>query len=269
MKIYLMTDLEGVSGVVEFEDRKDESPRNHALRQRYSRLLTGEVNAAVAGAFAAEATEVVVDDSHGRGYTIDPELLDERVRVIHGSGRPRIMPGIDETFDAMLMVGAHAMARTRGAVLYHTMSCGVREIRINGTPMGEIGIFAFVAGAFGVPMVLCTGDTAACREAAGLVPGIVTAAVKEGLSRYAAVSQSPAVACRMIRDAAERSLAQRDKVKPLVLDPPFTYQEDTYPNEADSRASHPADLPATWTTGQLITAPTACELIDRVWRREV
>ena len=265
MKIYIMTDLEGVSGVVEFEDRRDESPRNIALRQKYSRLLAGEVNAAVEGAFAGGATEVLVDDSHGGGYTIDVELLDDRVRVLHGRERPRIMAGIDDTFDGMFIIGAHAMACTRGAVLYHTMSVDTRQIRLNGRPIGEIGIFAFCAGAFGVPTLLVTGDAAACREASALVPRITTLAVKDGLSRYAAIAHSPAKARQMIREAAKQAIARRATVVPLVLDPPYTYQDETFPKDGNCRESNPAK----WTTNDEVHADSARELIARVWGREV
>jgi D-amino peptidase len=269
LKIYIMTDLEGVAGVVQWEGRKDESPWNIHARKWKARLLTAEVNAAVDGAFAAGATEVVVDDSHGGAYTIDFEQLDGRARVLHGRDRPCIMAGLDESFAGMLVVGAHAMARTRGAVLYHTMSLETREIRINGKPFGEIGIFAFVAGAFGVPTLMVTGDAAACREAATLVPGVMTVAVKDGLSRYSAISHSAMTARRMIREAACEAVRRRAAIKPMVLEPPFTYQEDSFPAQGDIQASSPAKLPATWTTGEEIRATTARELIDKVWSRDV
>ncbi len=269
MKIYIMTDLEGVSGVLEFDDRKNENVWNTNIRLRNSRLLTGEVNAAVEGAYAAGATEVLVDDSHGGGRTIDIELLDKRVSVVHGRDRPRIMAGMDESFDGMLFVGAHAMAGTRGGVLYHTMSCDTRQIRLNSRAVGEIGIFAFVAGAFGVPMLLVSGDTAACAEAKKLIPDIVTAEVKKGLSRYAAISQAPAKARRLIREAARKAVRRRKAIAPLVFAPPFTYQADGFADDSADHASNPAHLPATWTPGDEIRAATARELISAVWNRDV
>ncbi len=269
LKIYVMTDLEGCAGVVAWESRKDESPWNIRMRRQKSRLLTGEVNAAVDGAFAAGATEVVVDDSHGGAYTIDFERLDPRARIIHGRERPRIMAGIDESFDAMLLVGVHAMAGTKGAVLSHTMSLETREIRINQKPIGEIGIFMFVAGAFGVPTLLVTGDAAACREARSHVPGIATVAVKEGYSRYSALSWSPKRSRKMIRAAAEAAILRRPRVKPFLLKPPFAYQEDAFAADADASASSPSKLPDTWTTTPEIRAETARELIDKVWGRDV
>jgi len=268
MKVYIVTDLEGVSGVVEFEDRKDESPRNLALRQKYSRLLAGEVNAAVEGAFEGGATEVLVNDCHGGAYTIDFEMLDSRARVIHGRERPIWMVGLDETYDAMFSLGVHAMAGTRGGVLYHSMSTIVRQIRLNGTPVGELGLEAFCAGAYGVPLVLVTGDAAACREAEALVPGVVTVAVKEGLSRYAAISIPPEKARALIREGAKRAMARIGDIKPFALDPPYTYQIDLYPRAANCKVSNPANLPRTWTTRPEVRADTARELPKAVWGRE-
>lgn len=269
LKIYIVTDLEGVSGVVEFEDRKDESPRNIALRHKYFRLLAGEVNAAIEGAFAAGATEILVNDCHGGCYTIDFELLDPRVRVIHGRERPVWCVGLDETFDAMFSLGAHAMAGTRGGVLYHTWSCQVRQMRLCGRPVGELGLEAFCAGAYGLPLVYVTGDTAACREAEQLIPNITTVAVKEGLSRYSAIAYPPAKARQMIREGAQRAIANLKNVKPWLPPPPYTWQVDSYPADSDYRKSNPADLPATWTTGEEIRGASPHELIQKVWSREV
>lgn len=269
MKIYVVTDLEGVSGVVEFEDRKDESPTNLALRQKYSRLLAGEVNAAIDGAFAAGATEVLVNDCHGGAYTIDFELLDPRATVIHGRARPTWMVGLDASFDAMFSLGVHAMARTRGGVLYHSMSAKVREIRLNGKPIGELGLEAFCAGAVGVPLTLVSGDVAACREAEALIPNVATVAVKAGLSRYSASAHPPAKAREMIRRGAIKAMKRIKEVTPFVLEPPFTYQEDIFGEEGDTRASNPADLPDVWTTREEICAETAQELIQKVWASEV
>lgn len=271
MKIYIVTDLEGVSGVVEFENRKDESPGNVALRQKYSRLLAGEVNAAVDGAFAAGVSEVLVNDSHGGMYTIDFEMLDSRVKVYHGRERPIWSVGLDDTSDAIFSVAAHAMAGTRRGVLYHSMSASRRQIRLNGQPIGEIGLEAFCAGAFGVPLILVTGDVAACQEAEALIPNITTVAVKEGLSRYSAISYPPAKAQEMIREGAQKAIKRIKDVQPyvLVLTPPYTYQEDTFSDKENYYVSNPADLPDTWTTGKEIRAQTPKELMDKVWKKEV
>jgi len=171
--------------------------------------------------------------------------------------------------DAMFSLGVHAMARTRGGVLYHSMSTKVREIRLNGNPIGELGLEAFCAGAFGVPLVLVTGDVAACKEAEALVPNVVTVAVKQGLSRYSAIAYPPAKAQEMICEGAVKAMKRIKEVKPYLLDPPYTYQVDVYGDEGDVRASNPADLPEAWTTREEIRADTARELIQKVWGSEV
>lgn len=268
LKIYLMTDLEGVSGVCEFDDRANPSPANLALRQEWRRLLTGEVNAAIEGSFAAGATEILVDDAHG-GDTIDLFKLDPRVRIIRGRERPLWCVGLDSTFDAIFSIGAHAMAGTRGGVLYHTWSAHIRQIRLCGTPIGEIGLEAFAAGAYGLPMVYVSGDTAACREAEALIPNITTVAVKHGLSRYSEISHPHAKACQMVAEGAQRAIANLANVKPFLPPPPYTWQLDQYPVDADCMKSNPADLPTTWTTIEDLRADSPLELIRKAWGREV
>jgi D-amino peptidase len=268
LKIYMMTDLEGVSGVQAFDDRSDKSPAAFDRLQQWRRLLTAETNAAIQGAFTAGATEIVVRDGHA-GDAIDFEHIDPRVRVVHGQQYPTWCCGLDETFDAMFTIGAHAMAGTRGGVLYHTWSAQIREIRLCGKAIGEIGLEAFAAGACGVPLVYVTGDAAACREAESLIPNITTVAVKEGVSRYAAISYPPAVACRMIAEGAHRATANRQKVKPFLPSPPYTWQLDEYPADADCMASNPADLPGTWRVVQDFRADTPQEIMRKAWGREV
>jgi D-amino peptidase len=268
LKIYMMTDLEGVSGVQAFDDRSDTSPAAFARLQQWRRLLTAEVNAAIEGAFAAGATEIVVRDGHA-GDAIDFEQIDPRVRVVHGQQYPTWCCGLDETCDAMFTIGAHAMAGTRGGVLYHTWSAQIREIRLCGKPIGEIGLEAFAAGACGVPLIYVTGDVAACREAEALIPNITTVAVKEGVSRYAAIAHPPAVARRMIAEGAQRAIANLQRVKPFLPPPPYTWQLDEYPADADCMASNPTNLPSTWSAVQDFRADSPQELMQKAWGRDV
>ena len=165
--------------------------------------------------------------------------------------------------------GAHAMAGTRGGVLYHTWSAQIRQIRLCGVPIGEIGLEAFAAGAYGLPMIYVTGDTAACREAEALVPNITTVAVKHGLSRYSEISHPPAKACQLIAEGAQRAIANLASVKPFLPPPPYTWQLDQYPDDADCMKSNPADLPGTWTTIEDVRADSALNLIHKAWGREV
>lgn len=228
MKIYMMTDLEGVSGVVDFENRIDDSRENQRKRAIMRRLLTGEVNAAIAGLFEGGATEVVVNDGHGSGYTIDFEQIDARVTVVHGTHRPFWLPELDDSFAAVAFVGAHARAGTPAAVLYHTQSKDVKRTTVNGLEVGELGQVALIAGHFNVPMTLVTGDAAACAEASALIPGIGTVAVKRGLSRYAAVAIPPERARAMIRKGACAAMALTKSIAPLRLQPPYVWRDELF-----------------------------------------
>lgn len=228
MKIYMMTDLEGVAGVTDFEDRSVDTHDNHRQRMRMQRLLTGEVNAAIDGLFQGGATQVIVNDGHGGGYTIDFESLDPRAQIVHGHERPFWLPLLDETCDATVLVGAHAKAESPPATNYHTMSKAVKDWSINGVSFGEMGLQALIAGHFGVPMVFVSGEAYACEEIGDLIPGVVTAAVKRGLSRRSAVSWTATKARDMIRVGAKQALEQRDKVKPLKFNPPLLFRDERY-----------------------------------------
>lgn len=235
MKIYLMSDLEGVAGVYQWENRDDDSRENHERRCRQRRWLTREVNAAVSGFFAGGAAEVIVNDGHGAGYTIDVGELDPRAEVIHGHERPFWLPYLDATCSATAIVGAHAKAATEGANLCHTMSKEVLDYSINGISVGEIGLQALIAGHYGVPFVYCSGDAYACREAEELVPGCVTTAVKTGISLLSARAHSPGRACELIRKDAEHAAARIGKIKPLDLGRPVLFRERRHRPTFDPR----------------------------------
>ncbi|MBN1672463.1 MAG: M55 family metallopeptidase [Kiritimatiellae bacterium] len=219
MRIYIMTDMEGVSGI-----RRGDQGYCKAGEAEYARgrkLLTGDVNAAVEGALEGGAREVVVDDAHGGGNHILVEELHPRA-VLESpvSGRPgQYLPSLGRRFDALFIVGAHAMAGTRRAFLDHTQSgTSWFNYYLNGKTYGEIGQYALIAGHYGVPVVLVTGDLAATQEARALLgKQIETVAVKEALSRHVAKSVYPPRAQAMIRQAAKRAMSKIGKVKPLRI----------------------------------------------------
>jgi len=223
-----MTDLEGVAGVWTWENRDDQTQINVEYRLMARRLLTAEVNAAVEGLFAGGATEVIVNDGHGAGSTIDVEQVDPRVRLVHGRNRPFWLPLLDGTCDATVLVGAHAKAGTPSANLCHSMSLQIRNYTFNGVSHGEIGMQAMIAGHFGVPMVLLTGDVYACREVEGFIPGIVTAPVKEGLSSLSAATLAPPAARELIRGRAEQAMGVVDQVRPYTVGSPLVFTEERY-----------------------------------------
>jgi D-amino peptidase len=233
MRFYLMTDLEGVAGVYTWEDRDDTSLENHDLRLRQRRWLAREVSAAVDGFFAGGAGEVIVNDGHGAGYTIDLDELDRRALVINGRDRPFWLPYLDESCTATGLLGAHAKAGTEGACLYHTMSKGVRNWTFNGISMGEAGLQAAIAGHYGVPFVFTAGDVYACKEMEQLIPGIVTVPVKAGLSRTAALHRTPAEARHLIREGAQRAMKVIRDIKPFKLDGPILFRDERVEPEFD------------------------------------
>jgi len=177
MKIYIMTDVEGCAGVLDFENWTRPESRYY---ENAKRLLTGEINAAIAGFMAGGAEEFTVLDGHGHG-AVDPELLDENAILVRGH-REHVWPwGLDATYDALAFVGQHAKAGTPYSHLTHSGSCRVIDDSINGLSIGEYGNMALCAMEIGVPVILACGELALTREAEALTPGVVTASVKEGL----------------------------------------------------------------------------------------
>jgi D-amino peptidase len=235
VRVYVMTDLEGVGGVWDWDnpDRSEWSVQDAVVRGR--RLLTREVNAVVAGLFAGGARAVLVNDGHGAGYTIDVETLDPRVTLIHGQDRPFWLPLLDERFNATALVGAHAKAGTVGASLAHSMWRGVADYSVNGVSVGEIGLQALIAGHYGVPFVFLSGDEYACSEVADLIPRVVTVATKTGLSTRSASVRPWGKAGTELREGAARSLALAGSIAPYVLEPPLVFREvRVEPDFADS-----------------------------------
>ncbi|MGD9496369.1 MAG: M55 family metallopeptidase [Armatimonadota bacterium] len=226
MRFYLMTDLEGVAGITQWEDRADDGPFNTLRRQRLSRLLAGEVNAAVDGLISAGFDDIIVNDGHGAGSTIDYEMADPRALYYHGLERPFWLPFLDESCDATGALGAHARASTPGATLAHTMSEAIRRWSFNGIEVGETGLQALIAGYFGVPFVFAAGDVWLCREMEALCPGCVTVPVKYGTSKHSALTVPPARARELIRAGAARAADAIGKVEPLRLDSPVVFRDE-------------------------------------------
>lgn len=225
MKFYLMTDYEGVAGVYTWENRADESLENHERRMRGRRLLAGEVNACVDGLYTGGATEVIVNDGHGAGYTIDLDYLDDRPLIVHGTSRPFWLPYLDATCTATGLLGGHSKAGTPSGNLSHTMSLGIADYSFNGVSMGEAGLQAAIAGHFGVPFVLVCGDAHLCKELEELIPGVVTAPVKVGTGLLGAVTRPPHEARELIRERAAEALQRVGAIKPLKLESPILFRE--------------------------------------------
>ncbi|HEY0535019.1 MAG TPA: M55 family metallopeptidase [Actinoplanes sp.] len=204
MKVYLSTDMEGTAGIVDWAQCVGDGPEAAAGRE----LLLAEVNAAIDGALAAGATEIVVNDSHSVMRNLAPARLHGRATYISGSHKPLyMMEGLDPSFDAIFFVSYHGSMGGDPAVLSHTYNPrAVAEVRLNGQVVGESGVNALVAAHHGVPVVLVTGDQTACEETVAVVPRVGTAVVKKSITRFAAESLHPEVARDLIRAAATRSL---------------------------------------------------------------
>lgn len=221
MKVYISADMEGISGVVASSHI---SPGEKEY-ERFRKLMTAEVNAAIRGALAGGATLVVVNDAHAGMTNILVEELHPDAQLITGSPKPlSMMQGIEEGFDGAFFVGYHARAGTANAILDHTWTGIVVDLQVNGKPLGELGLNAALAGACGVPVVLVTGDQAIVEEARSLLSEVEGVAVKEGVGRNAARSLTPAVAQRLIEQAAERAV--RARRAPLMIPPPLTLTVD-------------------------------------------
>lgn len=215
-RVYISADMEGISGVVNWEQTGPSKDAGNDY-DLFRKLMTGDVNAAIEGALAAGAAEVVVNDSHAWMRNLLIEDLNPAARLISGSPKPMsMMEGLDTHFDACFFVGYHARGSSRG-VLNHTYTGTILEYRVNGEVFGETGMNAATAGEHGVPVALVTGDDTVCAEAAALLGGVQTVAVKKHIGRYAADCLHPVKSRALIRAAAERALNDLSLVKPLKV----------------------------------------------------
>lgn len=219
MRIYILTDLEGVGGVVNDSQTMAGQPGYERARE----WLTHDVNAAVEGAIEGGATDILVLDGHGANSACNLiyDRLHPGAHYIQGTPWTQYLQCLDESFDALYQVGAHAMAGTAGAVLEHTMSSlNWVGMQINGEPTGEIGLCAAVAGHFGVPFAMASGDDKACAEAAAISPGIECAVVKKGISRHCAEMYPMHVVAEHIRGAALAAVDKAKSLKPVQIKGP-------------------------------------------------
>jgi len=223
LKVFISVDMEGISGIV----HGDQTTPGTAEYADGRKWMAEDVNAAVEGALEAGATEVVVNDSHGSMRNIDPDDLHPRAILISGTPKPlSMMQGIDASFAACLLIGYHAKAGTENAILDHTISGSVvRAIKVNGVELPELGLNALIAGYYGVPVILVSGDTAVCRQA-GEVLGkdVVTVAVKEAHGRLAAKLLPMAEARQLIGAGVKDALAKRSAIKPFKMTAPYKFE---------------------------------------------
>ena len=223
---YVMTDLEGVAGVDDWDPRHREdatTAKGVYDRAEMQRLLTAEVNAAARGLFAAGVTEVLVNDAHGAGRTILSEELISGITLVQGVNRPRWLPGLSPRFDVLIQVGMHSMTGTPKGCLAHSMARNV-VYRVNGDEVGEMELAAYLCGGLGIPWAFTSGDLHACTESERWVGGIVTAPVKEGLGDLCALHMAPVDARKLIETRVQEAVAAAGQIEPLVAEGPVVME---------------------------------------------
>jgi D-amino peptidase len=220
MRIYIQTDIEGVAGYISFEDRVTQSVENYYHRQRMYRLLTGEVSAAVKGAKQAGAKTIYVNDSHGAGYNILFEELESGCEIIHGRGShfPEWLTELKQGWDAMVMVGMHAMGGAVDGVCPHS-KWSVNDGKIY---FSEASMAMALAGDMGIPAVFISGDQVITGEVKEKNPDIITGVVKHSYGPNCCRSVLPGRAQEIIREGVRKGIEKRDKIKPYVIKGPVT-----------------------------------------------
>ncbi len=206
MKLLIAVDMEGITGVVQW----DQVTSSHPDYQRFRRLMTQDVNAAIQGAAEAGVDEIVVSDGHWNSNNILIEELDPRARLNCGTPAPLSMvQGVDDGVDAAFFIGYHARIGSTNAILDHTWSSArVCNLWLNERLVGEIGLNGSLCGWFGVPVLLVSGDQTACAEARDWLPGVEAVQVKKATGRFAAECLPPAVSQAAIRAGARRAVEQ-------------------------------------------------------------
>ena len=232
--IFVITDAEGVGGVC----RQDQTePKDQEMRQ----LLTGEINAAVEGFLAAGADEVVVWDGHDGSQTLSTLTIHPKARLVMGALNASML--MERRWSAVAYVGQHAKANIRGGIMAHSYSSlGIQNMLLNGKPVGEIDVIAAMAGHFGIPVIMLSGDKAATDELREIVPQAELVAVKEGIARNVCISLSAPAAQDAIRQAARRSVAKIATIKPYTIPSPVNLQieyttRNSLPLDSESRAN--------------------------------
>jgi D-amino peptidase len=237
MKILIAADMEGVSGITRWE----ETDSTHHEYERFRKIMTDEVNAAIAGAAEAGANEFIVADGHGNGTNILVEDLDARARLNSGGASPlSMMQGVDSETAGVIFVGYHARAGSQYAVLAHTWSSGrIANVWLNDILVGEYGLNAALAGHFNVPVLMISGDQTACSQAVELIGPMETAVVKNASGYFSAECLPPKVTLPKIREAARKAvfrLINGTGPKPFIVSTPVKVTVEFRQPESVDRA---------------------------------
>ena len=241
MKVYVSVDMEGIAGIVDGSQARIGDPGY----ERGCELMLGEVNAAIDGILDVGPAEIVVNDSHGKMFNLDPERLHGETQYLSGGHKPLyMMQGLDDTFDAQFLLGYHGSISGSASVLSHTYNPEViSAVRLNGEYVGESGINALVGAHYGVPIALVSGDEVTIDELAGFAPDALTVQTKTSASRFAALNLHPTVARARLRETAAAAIRA---VTDGTIDGPRITEPATL--QVDLQTADMAEV-ATWVTG--------------------
>lgn len=226
MKILVSTDIEGVAGVYHAEQGR----AGNGEYERARRLMTAEANAAIAGAFEAGATEVLVNDAHGGFRNLLPDEIDPRAQVVQGKPRYLSMvAGVDEPgVTALCMVGYHSRGQGRGILAHTINSFAFARVFLNGQELGEMGIYGALAGEYGVPVAMASGDDAFIAEHRPLFPQTRFVQTKRATGNTSGISLSPQASCAAIRAGVVEALGDGAKLpRPFRLAGPVAVRIQT------------------------------------------
>ncbi len=228
LKIFIVTDMEGVGGVNNVDEQLLPGQRRY---EESRRLLTGEINAAVAGALAGGASRVVIWDGHDSSRSLAIDEIHPRAELIQGRNTPADYYLGPRMYDGIMFVGQHAMAQAKNSVLAHSQSFSVQNIFLNGKPVGELGQVAAIAGYFDIPVIMLSGDQAACDEMLALQPKAEVVAVKRLAGTDSTLSLSHAEAKIRIESAARRAVSRIGEFAPWKIEGPVEMKIESYPGK--------------------------------------
>lgn len=261
MKIFISSDMEGTAGVVDWDQCLSTGPQY----PYYTDLLTAEINAAIEGAMQAGATEFLVNDAHSKMANLKPDALAGRASYLSGRYKPMyMMQGLDRSFDAIFLVSYHGSMGSEGSTLSHTyFPLAFAEVTINGIVAGEAGINALVAGAYGVPIVLVTGDETTAEETRRFCPAVKAAVVKKSITRFAAESLHPSVAQDLIREQARLGLDELGTAAAPEIERPVTLAISFRTSDYCELASRVAGVDRTGPLAATIVGEDPLEIYQR------
>jgi D-amino peptidase len=270
MRVMIWGDMEGVAAIHTWEQVIGGTESYAECRV----LFTEEMNAAVRGARRGGATEVIAVDCHGAGHgwsfrSMVPERMERDAQWVLGYSWARYVEPLRRGVDAVLFVGAHAMAGTPNGVLSHTVSSEAwYEATINGVPVGESGILAAVCGTWGAPVAFASGDEATCREVNELLgQEVVTAQTKVGLGRFACSSLTPVEACELIEQRAYEAISAGAFAPPYRPGAPVTFRVELASVDQVNAFQGRAGVEIVGPRSVQATGETFWEAWDRFWYR--